>query len=657
MMSNFYKKFCACICSIIAVVIISYLILRNTTIDREHIKKIIESFAYGINQINPEPGERRAFFASIITFPLISLGSLIVLEKIRFKKWKSLINQILMIMSIIAVIGLTWLDLYNINYFFIRFTPYFKVPISLITLPILATLIIAAEKKAGLNTVIRKISTLTVSIILILFISFHTFRIDTLLEFHHFNAVFHAMSQVFEGKIITQDFAHQYGLYPHFIEPILSITSTSVFAFTLLMGILVALSFLFIYLVLRAVTKNAAISIFGFISIISFNFIDTLHQQIIPNPYFQYFPIRTIFPMFIMWWGWKYMNHPQPKIKYIGYLAGAIALLWNLDTGSVTLLTWFITMGYCEALNWKKDGFKKVIKQIATDIGIGIGITLLTALSFKGYMYVRYGYSPLLSLLNEYQQIFYINGFYMAPMPLIHPWNIIVLIYGLGLINALYALIKGKSSRKTNAVFLLSILGIGIFSYYQGRSLNELLIGTWYPAQIILIIWLSSMIKSLLKKDRNYWHKAMSYIIIALIITGTASAAYNIKLFFFYKKNKFQLFSESQDQREHMLAAEFIKEKTSQHEGVLIISDQSGIYHEYSHTYNPVKIPGVTELILKKDYDLLLNAINKKSVKKIYIDLHFRENKITEEIKDALEKNYVVNTINNEASLIYLTTK
>ena len=43
-----------------------------------------------------------------------------------------------------------------------------------------------------------------------------------------FNAVFHAVAQVFNGKGLLVDLPHQYGLYPHFLVPLFRLTGLSV---------------------------------------------------------------------------------------------------------------------------------------------------------------------------------------------------------------------------------------------------------------------------------------------------------------------------------------------------------------------------------------------------------------------------------------------
>ncbi|MEQ8224973.1 MAG: hypothetical protein ABRQ37_21830, partial [Candidatus Eremiobacterota bacterium] len=184
----------------------------------------------------------------------------------------------------------------------------------------------------------------------------HTFREnrwnDTIFGYH-FGTVFYSIVQVYNGKAILVDFSHQYGLYAHFLEPIFRITGLSALKFTALMGILIAFSFFLLYKFLREITETKFIASLGFLSIFfccsllaeffKIKFLDSSY-----DPFFQYYPLRVIFPVLSIYITWKYFNKEGFFLYYSSFIIYSIAVLWNFDTGSVVFLSWLLILIYKE---------------------------------------------------------------------------------------------------------------------------------------------------------------------------------------------------------------------------------------------------------------------------------------------------------------------
>ena len=78
-------------------------------------------------------------------------------------------------------------------------------------------------------------------------------------------------------------------------------------------------------------------------------------------------------------------------------------------------------------------------------------------------MFLRSGEWLNIYSMLKYQEIFYISGFFMMHMPVIHFWNLVVLAYAFGFIYAIYGALTRTNSRFDSEVFLVSILGFGLF--------------------------------------------------------------------------------------------------------------------------------------------------------------------------------------------------
>jgi hypothetical protein len=105
-------------------------------------------------------------------------------------------------------------------------------------------------------------------------------------------------------------------------------------------------------------------------------------------------------------------------------------------------------------------------------------------------MLIRYDNLPDFFELMQYQIYFYQLGFAMLPMKLIHPWNLVAIVYLIGLVYAAQSVIIKNDTMNSKMVFLLSILGFGIFVYYQGRSHDFNLFDVCFPAILIVTIFI-----------------------------------------------------------------------------------------------------------------------------------------------------------------------
>ncbi|MBF0442346.1 MAG: hypothetical protein HQK54_10610 [Oligoflexales bacterium] len=63
----------------------------------------------------------------------------------------------------------------------------------------------------------------------------------------HFAAVFHPVHSVWSGKALLVNAISQYGLYPQFLEPVFRVIGLDVARFTLVMGLLVTVRYLFVF--------------------------------------------------------------------------------------------------------------------------------------------------------------------------------------------------------------------------------------------------------------------------------------------------------------------------------------------------------------------------------------------------------------------------
>src|SRR5258706_16419147 len=80
-------------------------------------------------------------------------------------------------------------------------------------------------------------------------------------------------------------------------------------------------------------------------------------------------------------------------------------------------------------------------------------------------------------------------------------WVIILTLYVTGLITAFHFYFKRASSWKTHFILMLSLMGIGLFSYFMGRSAESNLASAGYPALLLAGVLLGEA-RRLVRVDR-----------------------------------------------------------------------------------------------------------------------------------------------------------
>ena len=214
--------------------------------------------------------------------------------------------------------------------------------------------------------------------------------------------------------------------------------------------------------------------------------------------------------------------------------------------------------------------------------------------------------------------MFYVSGFAMAPMPLVHPWILVLLTYTIGLLYSFVSCVENLESIQAKMIFYLSILGTGLFAYYQGRSASLNLTTAAFPAIIILTIIADKALSSTIKLNRVY-DKVILCIILFIMIYSTASLAWNSPNIskMIIGRLRPTLSSAGTPVTQH---SDFIKKNTNRGEEVLILSGLSGIYYLNSETTCPLKIPGPVELILVDDFQKINHYLEGEGDKKVILD-------------------------------------
>lgn len=448
---------------------------------------------------------------------------------------------------------------------------------------------------------------------------------------NHFEAAFFTISQIVLGnKTLLVNANHQYGLYPEILAPLFHLLGgISVVKYTLVMSTLVAivhLSWLAATMKLFRSSWLGGLTYLGaFLIFEYFGFLLDPNDVSFYDPYFQYMPIRTIFPSLLVlvlayFEEWE-LDRLSGVRRFIGMVFG-LGVLWNLDSGLPVLGTWVLFLAYRRLLrdsgapllarDWKSAFW------IALEPLVGLGFVVI---GFTFMIWCKSGSLPdFISALN-YQKEFYGSGFMMLPMRLNHSWILLALIYLFGLAFALRTFWMGDSSpeRKKLAeqVFTLTVLGCGLFSYYQGRSHDVVFPGITLPGFMLVGLAIDRALLPAAEKRTDIWRRIALYAVVAYVLVFASVLVCAVRKLPPLATYTSQLWKADTSKLRYLGALEHLKMVTKPGDQALILSTNAAVYHAESQTSSPMKT-SLIELLSISDLDDLLLTI--RSQPRVFVD-------------------------------------
>ena len=629
---------------------------------------IAEKFIRSAIDFKPEPAEQWGYLLGTLALPFLCIGFYLLFSYILANY-----NGNLKIISVVSSNSLFVLLLillyrgfiYKKNYFFLS-SSFIQKPLITIIFGFVLVLLYFVNKLINSKLKIKTSQIynfifVIASLFIILLISVDQIynERDIIDNWGHFFAYFDSIAQVFLGKTLLVNDMAQYGLYAYFFLPIFKIIGLNVLNFTILIGIFKGLIFLTVMLLLRSATKNSWIAFGGFAT---FAFFIRIHvpADYYKMSYFQYLPHRMLFPVIFIGLLWLYMKLEKQPYKgllffFITFFS-SLSILWNMETGLVVFVAWLAFTAFHEFLQYNKCNFIKILKKIGYLYSVAIGTLIITLFLFCWYTFNRSGVWPDLTLLFKYQLLFSELGFYSLPFPkILHPWNAVVLIYALGIFFGVRFFLEytqiipneitwsEENKKHATLVFILSILGLGIFSYYISRSHDmNLLMASW-PSLLILTLFtdklwqeyfhsdqpskkITVMLKDLFYTPENYF-KLVSLVILVFFLSSSI-----LSIYFNFPKYSDMIYARLnniQGGTPQWLQTQikYINDNEEPNDQVFIYSFRAPLLYLYTKTPNPLPIPGLLELLEQEDYKNILRFLRKPPENvKIFFDPKFKMN-------------------------------
>jgi hypothetical protein len=129
------------------------------------------------------------------------------------------------------------------------------------------------------------------------------------------------------------------------------------------------------------------------------------------------------------------------------------------------------------------------VKQLAIHLVAAAGGIFVAFNTYKLGVYLSCGSWPDIGSLFAYIAHLGKGGNGSLPMVLVHPWNINALLLAIGFAYASTKIYHKKATPKAAIILMVSLISLGMFVYYQGRSHNwPFAIGSTYSFMLLTIL-------------------------------------------------------------------------------------------------------------------------------------------------------------------------
>lgn len=643
-----------------------------------------------IGQAIPEPKEKIVFFGTIF-ITILSLFFAFFLFDFFYKTTYTLKNNTIHLISAINIIVVCYLLYYcftnanpyhatplnshdfisktNFDFFFIDTFLYKKLILyTIILFPLLAFIVIKGYIDKY-DKVFEKTAILICLSLALLTFFISSFKFPYTYENkYNFCANFYSTVQVYYGSPLLNDgFVNTYGLYPHFIMPILKIFGLSILSYTMTMGALLFICLCFLIYFMNKLIENKLIFLLGFCLF----FVMTYSFQAIALKYYSGFscaPIRWLMPITLFVYVTVYHSkktiHEKlfknllsaqmlniTPIKLISFYVFSFGVLWNPDFG---LFTYIVLIAFYTFDEFNTKNIKTSIIQTLANLTLAIVFLILAFLTYSFVIRLFYGTSPDFSMLFKTISTFSFIGFGMLPMPKgMQPWILVALVYGIGWMISVNNFLNNNKDKYSLSVFVVTFLGTLGLIYYQGRSHNWQLYSCYFPAFILLPIYTDKLF-SISKKESIYLPVfLLSFFLISFSPFQLFGSMPKLLDLVYDKKSK-----DSQQMEENQIksTAFMIDKLCDDEEKIYLLSADhyQGIHHSLSKTAS-IANPGRIELFFQKDYENIIEKLKKEN-QKIFLEPQFYRPFDTK-ILNLLGAYYTLNIIENMPALYYYQKK
>lgn len=642
--------------AILIMILIGYIlhIVIPNELDIQHIQN---TYFQSITNFVAEQSERMQYIVLTVSFPIIYICIYKLLQKISNKIPNcKMVYNILSILNVLVIIGLlSWTGTIDRKSLILgKYISTIQIIVSCYIGAMLIVIYGMMGKKKKIKILLYSITGVVIAMISYLYVNPSLAQSSYMA--HHVDAYYYPIFKITSGLTPYVDFTPIYGCYSYIIALIQNLFNNSIMSFSIIESVLIAILLINLSIIVYKNIKNKAL---GFITINAIMFSCIIYNFTINKAqYLQYVPHRMLFISVILLFITIYLKYRNTEkrtwLQIIGYIISAFSLFWNIDTGLVVLIVWTGFLGY-EILFFNSLKDKKTYFSIMKIFLMAVISVFMTYFTIFIITYLRTGTIIDIKNLIASQTLFYKDGFFMLKMPLKRPWMFLIYIYLIGLIISLRKLYFMNSEKrilfnKYAIIFVLSILGIGVFSYYQGRSHDSVFLSVIYPGIMLIGVFSDILLKKLsLVKLKKY---QISNIIIVCISIILLSVLATPTIYSLITDDTIKLHFNKEELKNISILEDFSEYDTSNLE---FITDYESLYYDKYNIKDTKKFSAKVDIFTYEDCKKVMNFL-KETDKDIVIDsniLKILESRYEEEYRGLSDK-FTFNIRKNSGNIVLI---
>ncbi|HCU05958.1 MAG TPA: hypothetical protein DIC51_06770 [Coxiellaceae bacterium] len=610
-------------------------------VDSIHLAGLYQLFLPTIPRVdfNPKPLETTIFHALVLLSPLYIVLSAITVDyfsacsskRVSFDlsmKLQRFFSYAIVIVMSNLLFFVSW-DSFYMN------TLTSSSPVSLFSLVVIILCLAVSmrfffsEQKVFSKQALTVFSTMLI-LLMVVGIFFQTigFRLLTFNFFTHldvwrintandFGAVFYSVVQVMHGKTLLVDQAAQYGLYAELLYPVFHLIGLSIFKFTTVMGALQIAGLLCLLGVALKLTRSyvlTAVYLFAILMTTGSTLAARFH---IVMPYYQYYPLRFFFPALSIGLFLIFVERKSMQTVALFSVLSAVAIIWNLESG-IAVYGAFLSYLIAQMILIRAKKHRQLqARFLATSLFITISLLALFVWYLKLKSHAAIHWDDLFS----YPQIFSQYGFMHLSIPLTWDmWMVFASAYLIGLILPIRSWMKQRDSTMLSCLFFISVLGIGLFAYYQYRAHVLNLINVSWTPWLLLLIFCSQLLTGVRQKRLPL----MSVLLMVPILVSylTLDRSYFVSLPALYRtavtvwqENR----SPAQTGSQLLCELHLIKRYTPHDDDVVMLTPYQAVLYNQLNRGALIKGPGVPETILRETVKSQIDQLMQHPVRYVLI--------------------------------------
>jgi hypothetical protein len=252
----------------------------------------------------------------------------------------------------------------------------------------------------------------------------------------------------------------------------MALLGTNLGVFTIAMATIGGVAMLALFATLRRLTRNSVTALALYLPVLAtglFMMQGPLENRYAISNLFGTFPLRYAGALIVAWLLARHLDGAAPRRAAWLFGAAGVALLNNVEFGLPTFGATVAALLWAEG--WPS---RRRLQRLALDAALGLAgaLALVSALTL-----VVAGSLPHLELLVRYARLFALGGWGLVPMtPTIGVSTIIYLTYVAAIGTATVRAANAERDRLLTGLLAFSgVFGLGVGSYYMGRSHPEVL--------------------------------------------------------------------------------------------------------------------------------------------------------------------------------------